>query len=99
MITFVRQADSVSGKLGEAMAFAHEIATLSSRIIGNEVKVMTPVGGPADMIGWFATFEDLSAFGAAFGKLSTNQDYLEALKKAHGLFVDGATHDQIWHQA
>lgn len=34
MITFIRQAHSVAGKLGEAMAFAHEITTLSSRIIG-----------------------------------------------------------------
>ncbi len=97
MITFVRQADSVSGKIGEAMVFAHEIAALSSRIIGNEVKVMAPVGGPATMIGWMSTFQDLSAFGAAYDKLITNQDYIQVLTKAHGLIVDGTTNDQIWH--
>ncbi len=97
MITFIRQADSIPGKLGEAVMFANEIAALSSSVIGSEVKVLTTVGGPAGMIGWLANFHDLGALGEAYGKLNTNADYLKVLTKAHGLFVDGTITDQIWH--
>ena len=38
MITLVRKATVVTGKLGEAVGFAKEIASIASRAIGSEVQ-------------------------------------------------------------
>ena len=96
MITFVRQATVASGKLGEGMAFAKEIAGLASRIGGSEVRVAAAVGGRVPTIGWISTYQDLGAYEVALGKLNASQDYIATIKKAHGLLVDGSITDQIW---
>ena len=58
MITLVRKATIASGKLGEAMMFAKEIAGLASRISGSEVRVMSAIGGTVPTIGWHSTYQD-----------------------------------------
>ena len=96
MITLVRRATVTSGRLGEAMAFAKEIAGLFSRITGSELRVVSGIGGAVATVGWISTYQDLAAYEASLNKLLSNSDWTAAIKKANGLLVDGSINDQIW---
>lgn len=96
MITLVRQATVCSGKLGDALAFAREIAALASRIAGTEVRVVAAVAGPVPTIGWITPFKDLADFETRSATLMGNADYVAALRKANGLLIDGSITDQLW---
>jgi hypothetical protein len=96
MITLVRQATVCSGKLGEGLAFAREIASLASRIASTDVKVVAAAAGPVPTIGWITVFKDFADFEARSASLMGNAEYVAALKKASGLLIDGSITDQLW---
>jgi len=96
MITLVRKATVVTGKLGDEVGFAKEIASIASRVIGTEVWVATTIGGTTATLGWISTYKDLAAYEASLAKLMSSQEYVGAIKKAQGLLIDGSISDQLW---
>lgn len=96
MITVVRKATVATGRLGEAVAFAREIASLASRVSGTEVRAVSAIGGTVATLGWIFTHKDLATYEASLAKLMGSPEYVTAIKKAQGLLIDGSVSDQIW---
>ena len=77
MITFVRTATIAPGKVGEALAFAHQIAKLVDKITGLKVGVSMPVSGNPFRIAWVAAEPDLASLEANTNKLLSNPEYMK----------------------
>jgi len=98
MITWIRTATALPGKTGEAVAFAKEIAGPVKRVVGRDVTVSTAFGGPLAAIAWIAHYDNAGQVEEANAKLAADREYQTILAKAHGLFVPGSGHDQMWRQ-
>jgi ketopantoate hydroxymethyltransferase len=96
MIIFARSADIAPGKVGEAMAFAKEIAKLFEKLTGAELTVMTPIGGNPNQIFWRTTYKDLAGLEAAQTAAIADATYMAKIAGAAGLFLPGSVHDRIF---
>jgi len=96
MITFVRTVNVAPGKMGEALAFAHQIAKLVEKIIGDKLGVSIPVGGNPFRIAWVAVEPDLATLEANTNKLLSNPEYMKLSEGAASLFLPGSAHDEMW---
>jgi hypothetical protein len=96
MIAFYRTACVTQGRVGEALAFAHEIATYVKDQTGVEITVALPVGGNPERIGWAASYDDLAALEETNKKLMADPKYFDLVAAHAGSFVDGSVHDEIW---
>jgi hypothetical protein len=96
MITFVRTATIAPGKVGEALAFAHQIANLVEKITGLKVGVSMPVGGNPFRVAWVAAQPDLAAVEANNSKLLSNPEYMKLTEGSASLFLPGSAHDEMW---
>ena len=96
MITVIRSATVAPGKLADAITFAKETAALSSRLTGNEVRLVSALAGAIPTIAWMSTYKDLASYETGIGKLMGSQEWLTALKKCAGVFVDGSIRNEIW---
>jgi hypothetical protein len=96
MITFVRTATIAPGKVGEALAFAHQIAKLVDKITGLKVGVSMPVSGNPFRIAWVAAEPDLAAVEANTNKLLSNPEYMKMSEGGASLFLPGSAHDEMW---
>jgi hypothetical protein len=96
MIAFSRIASIAPGKLGEAMAFAHEAAAFVKSKTGVEVQLSTPIGGNPNRICFYAEYADLAAFEQGLTKLGGDRDYQALFAKGAALFIAGSLRDEIW---
>lgn len=96
MITFVRTASIASGKAGEAVTFAHEVAKLSEKITGAKVGVSMPMAGNPWRIAWTAAYPDAGAMEVAGTKLLSDPEYTKLLQSAAPYFQPGTTYDEWW---
>jgi hypothetical protein len=99
MITFVRTSSIAPGKVGVAIAFAHEIAKLVEKITGSKVGVSIPVGGNPFRIAWVVAQPDLASVEADLSKLLSNAEYMKLVESAASYFLPGSAHDEMWRSA
>ena len=95
MVVFHRSAMIASGKLAEAVPWAHKIAGMWQEITGVEVDVMMPVGGSPFQIVWRGTYDSLASFEEAVGKTVSNPDYMAEITAGSDLFIEGSAEDWI----
>ena len=98
MIVFTRTSSIAAGKLGEALAFARDVAGYISKHFGVEVKVHMPIGGNPNRISWSGHFESLAGFDAMMAQQAGDEGYAKLLKRAGDLFISGSTRDQLWRE-
>ena len=96
MITFVRTAQALPGKIGDAVAWGKEIAATVKRITGKDVAVCAGVGGPISEIAWIAHYDSMGQAEEVFGKLMADREYMTLVSKAQPLFIPGSGHDRFW---
>ncbi len=96
MIRFVRTAAIAPGKLGDALAFAKEVAEHLHKQHGVKVEVLMPVGGNPLRVAWKSDYPNLGAMEDLMAKLMADQKYLELVSKGGLNFVAGSVHDAIW---
>jgi hypothetical protein len=96
MITFIRTAKTMPGKIGEAVVWAKEIAGVVKRVVGKDVVVATPFGGVIGELAWIIQYENAGHAEEALSKLMADRDYVTLLKKAETLVVPASGHDHLW---
>ena len=96
MIHFMRTAAIAPGKLGDAMAFAREVAKVVKSVNGVELALLTPIGGNPNRICWFSTYRDLGDFSDTRKKLGGSPEYMSLIAKAAPLFIAGSLYDDLW---
>jgi DNA-binding transcriptional regulator LsrR (DeoR family) len=98
MITLVRTATALPGKIGEAVVWGKEVAAIVERVTGMKGMISTTFGGQLGGIAWTAQYDNAAQVEEAVSKLNADRDYLTALAKAQNLFVPGSGHDQMWRR-
>lgn len=98
MITFIRTAQTMPGKIGEAIAWAKETAVITKRVTGREVEISVSFGGVAGEMAWMARYDNAGQVEEDAGKLLADRDYLAAIGKAVSLFAPGSIRDQMWRR-
>jgi hypothetical protein len=96
MIVFNRSASIAPGKMGSAIAFAHEIAAYMKDAHGTTLEVLVPVGGNPNRIAWSSRYKDLAAFDVVSTKILTDKKYMELVSKNSDNFIPGSVQDSIW---
>lgn len=96
MITWIRTANTIPGKIGEAVVWSKGVSAAVKRVTGKDLAVATAFGGPAGGLCWTMQFENASQVEDANAKRMADREYLDALSKAHTLFVPNTAHDQMW---
>jgi hypothetical protein len=96
MITFVRTAKTVPGKIGEAIVWAKEIGGVVKRVVGKDVVVASAFGGVLGELAWIIQYESAGQAEESLSKLMADRDYGTLLKKAETLVVPASGHDQLW---
>jgi hypothetical protein len=98
MITFIRTAQAIPGKAGDAIAWGKEIAAIVNRVTGKEMVVSVALGGLTSELAWIAQFDTAAQIEEALTKLMADSDYINALTKVHHLFVPGTGRDHFYKQ-
>ena len=100
MITLVRTAQTMPGKIGEAIAFAKEVAPMIKRITGAEPEISVSFGGVVGEMAFTRNYDNAGQAEEAAGKLLADREYVTAIGKAAaaGLFVPGSVRDQMWRR-
>jgi len=96
MIAFYRNAAIATGKLGSAIAFAHQIVAYVKEKHGVELSLAMPMAGNPNRIGWAARYENLAAFEAKMTAITSDPHYREMAAKGSDNFIAGTIHDEIW---
>jgi hypothetical protein len=96
MIRFIRVASIAPGKIGEALAFAREVAASFEKHTGMKLQIMVPVGGNPQRIAWRAEYESLGALENVQAKLLTDAKYQELIARGSDCFIAGSVFDSIW---
>ncbi len=99
MITFHRIACVQAGKMGAAMAFAHEIVAYLKDVQQLQVEIAIPVGGNPNRIAWSSRYADLAALEVATEKMLKDTKYQQLVAKSADCLISGATRDSIWRHA
>jgi hypothetical protein len=96
MIAFYRNAAIASGKVGSAIAFAHQIVAYVKDKHSIDLSIAMPLAGNPNRIGWAARYENLGQFEAKMSALAADQRYIELVSKGSENFIPGTVHDEIW---
>jgi hypothetical protein len=96
MIVFSRGAAIAPGKIGSAMAFAHQVSAYLKTTYGIELEVLMPVGGNPNRIGWSTRYADLAAMEVATTKMTADPKYWEIVNAGAANFIAGSIRDSIW---
>ncbi len=99
MITFNRIACVQAGKMGPAMAYAHEISSYLKDTLGLKIEIAMPVGGNPSRIAWSVRYASMAAMETAQDKMQTDIQYQQLVAKGAELLISGATRDSIWRGA
>ena len=98
MITAIRTANAIPGKIGQALIWGKEVATIAERVTGKKVAMSVSFGGATGGIAWTWQFDNAGQVEDALSKLMADRDYLTAIAKAESLLVPGSVQDQMWRQ-
>ena len=96
MIRFVRTASIAPGKLGDALAFAKQIAEFVGKNFGVQLEIMMPVGGNPNRVAWRAEYASLATMEEMQMKMLADPKYLEMVSKGAANFIPGSVNDVIW---
>jgi hypothetical protein len=96
MIRFVRTANIAPGKLGDALAFAKQVAEFVGKNFGVHLEIMMPVGGNPNRVAWRAEYASLAAMEEMQMKMLADPKYLEMVSKGAANFIPGSVNDVIW---
>ena len=96
MIRFVRTASIAPGKLGDALAFAKQVAEYVGTHFGVRLEVMMPVGGNPNRVAWRAEYSNLAAMEEMQTKMLADPKYMEIVGKGAQNFIAGSANDSIW---
>jgi len=77
-----------------ALTFAAEVTSYLNKKYSFNVKFGFEMFGPA-IVHWYRDVESLDTMAKDNAKLLQDRDYVEMLRKAMGLFVDGTLKDTI----
>ena len=96
MIVLQRQANIASGKMVEAMQWAHKITGIFKEVTGTELEVMVPVGGNPFQLVWRGQYDSMADLEAAMAKTLSSEKYIAEITSAAELFIAGSVKDDIW---
>jgi hypothetical protein len=96
MITIIRTVAIAPGKMGDALAFANQIAKYFKEKYARTVEVLMPVGGNPARIAWLSNYESLAQWEAFTAKLHADPDYMGMIAKNTPVFLPGLINDDIW---
>jgi hypothetical protein len=96
MITLVRTARAVTGKVGEAVKVSSEFIPLMQKVSGKPVKAAVGFGGDVAMIAAFIEFDDANAVEKFYADLAAMPEYHALSGKLIGLVMPEYTRDQLW---
>jgi hypothetical protein len=96
MITFIRTATIAPDRIGEAMAFLHQVAKRAEESTEHQVTTSMQVGGKFGRIAQSTTHPNLAEFETAMAKLMGDPEYVKMLAAAAPLFLPNETHDELW---
>jgi hypothetical protein len=96
MITFYRIACVQAGKMGPAMAFAHEIAGYVKDVFHSPIEIALPIGGNPNRIAWSVRYADMAAMEAMQEKMLRDAKYQQIVAKGADFLISGATRDSLW---
>jgi hypothetical protein len=96
MVTITRTAAIAPGKLGDATAYANQIAGFVKEKYSQTIEVLMPFGGNPYRIAWRLNFESLAQLEAYVAKLGADPDYLAMSASGSANFLPGSVHDEIW---
>lgn len=96
MIRYIRSLRCISGKGGEAINYALEIAGyLNAKYPEIQLSVFTSRFGPINDIYWYADAEDLAALDRWQKQIGADPDYRKLRKKAVDLFIQNSGKDRV----
>lgn len=96
MIHFTRTSSVAAGKMADALAFAGEMNEYLGSVHGQKMQLMVPIGGNPHRLCWYTSYENLAAMEHFQSKTMADPKYLSLLGKGAGIFIAGASHDDIW---
>ena len=101
MIRLERSVRTKPGKMGEALAWANEIAKyINDRSPdGNDVLVFNQMFGDVGAVGWFLDTANLNDLSVLMGDLAADQEYWAVVNKGADLVVEATAQDRLWQQA
>ena len=97
MIRWQRSIRTKGGKAVEAVQWAKEVTDyVNSKQPNYKAQAFASQFGDVNMLVWHVDFEDLAALDK-YGKFfNTDQGYLELVKKASDLFIEGSLYDSAF---
>jgi hypothetical protein len=96
MITFIRTANAMPGKLGDVFAAAKEIGAAWKRVNGSDLSIGSAFGGEASEVAWIVQLGGVSDLDTGLNRLLADSEYRAVLKKMETLLIPGSIRDQIW---
>ncbi len=83
-------------KVGEAMAYAAEVAATVSSITGNSVGLATAATGDRSRIVWIGYNSSMADMDGQTAALEADESYMDLFKRSEGLLVPNSLQGTIW---
>ena len=97
MIRWQRSIRIARGKNLEAVQWAQEVTDyVNSKQPNYTTQVFSSRFGEVNMLVWHVDFEDLAALDKFAQFFSTDQGYLELIRKAADFFIEGSVYDSAF---
>jgi len=95
-IAVVNTANMHMPRVGEAVAFALEVADFVEGKTGNPAGVITAVTGDRSLLSWIGYSDSLDQLATDAETLEGSEDYLALFKRSEELFVPGSLTQGFW---
>jgi hypothetical protein len=89
-VATITEADAVVDRMGEAVAWAMDMAEHVRQVIDVPVSLSTPVYGQMGRLTWIGVQPDAAAIDASSGKIRSDAGYLSRLTATGDLFLPGS---------
>ena len=96
MITSVRTAIMMPGKVAEGRSLAQEFATVVTKVTRKPCRTGLNVGTNPSELCWIMQWDSLGQFEELTNKLATDPDYTRLQKAAEGVLMPGSIRDQLF---
>ncbi len=97
MIRWQRSIRAKVGKGLESVQWAKEVTDyVNSKQPNYKAQAFSSAFGDINMLVWHVDFEDLAALDKFSKSLDTDQGYLELIRKAADIFIDGSVYDSAF---